>query len=187
MSLEFWMSLTAILLALLSLGLQALSTWRERVSLKVEQDKVHEAYSFPLMYYDRYDCLFFRLSISNKAKSDVSIAKIVLRGKDGKSYLPEEYTIPDLHNENGLSFVNRNDTMHYDFFNLRSENILDQLRIPAYGHVSGFVVFLDGPVIASGSESFKVEVQTPTKVYTTMVTVEKLPENLTPSNAVKSK
>lgn len=186
MSLEFWMGLSGILLALLSLSVQALSTWRERVSLKVEQDKDHEAYSFPLMYIDRYDILFFRLSISNKTKTEVSIAKIALRGKDGKSYSPEEYTIPDFRNENGISFENSNDTRHYVVFDLRSENILDQLRIPAYGHVSGFVVFLHGPVIASGSETFKVEVKTPTKVYTTKVTVEKLPENLLPSHALKS-
>ena len=184
MSLEFWMSLTAIVLALLSLGFQALSTWRERVCLKVEQDKDHEAYSFPLMYIDRYDILFFRLSISNKAKSDVSIAKIVLRGKDGRSYLPEEYDLPDNHNKSGISFIMQDDSNHYLWFNLRSENILDQLRIPAYGHVSGFVVFLNGPIVASASETFKVEVLTSTKVYTTMVTVEKLPENLIPSHAL---
>jgi len=186
MSREFWMSLSGILLALLSLVVQALSTWRERVSLKVVQDKDHEAYSFPLMYIDRYDILFFRLAISNKAKSDVSVAKIVLRGKDGKSYLPEEYDLPDNLCKSGISFMMQDDSSHCLWVNLRSENILDQLRIPAYGHVSGFVVFLNGPVIASGSESFKVEVQTPTKVYTTTVTVEKLPENLIPCHAVKS-
>ncbi len=184
MSLELKIGLIALLLSLLSLSLQALSIWRERVSLSVEQDLSEDAYAFPFVMYDRYDCLFFRMLISNKANSEVSVTRIVLIDKQGKKYTPESYDVPDYRNKDGISLKLKNDDQHYIPYNLRSENILDQLRIPPYGHVSGFAVFLHGPVIEK-EEIFSVDVQTPVKKYRMKVKVSPLPNTIIPDHIPK--
>lgn len=186
MSLEFYMSLAGILMSLLALYLHALNAWRNRVSLRVTQDDAREAWAFPFVMYEPYDCLFFGLRIENRAKTDVSVSEIVLYASDGTAFRPEPFHVVDFHNPNGISLYERDDTSRFWMLDLQSDNILNNLRIPGHGCVSGFAVFLHGPVLSSQVQHFKLKVRTPTKSYRVKVKVSKLPDTLRPYHESKS-
>ncbi|EKO1913589.1 hypothetical protein PZQ55_002676 [Clostridium botulinum] len=168
----------ALLISLINLYLYYRTIKNEKVNLQIEQDN-EDAYSFTFTWYKKYDCVFFHVSINNTSKSDTSISKITLTDNLGNIYTPSQYDIGDYHNDDGLSLYEKNDSGIYYAYNLKSDNLLNELRVPSFGHISGYLVFMNFPPI-SESTIVKLTLHTPTEIFSENIAISPLPDNITP-------
>lgn len=169
----------ALLISLINLYLYYRTIKNEKINLKIEQD-TEDAYSFAFTWYQKYNCVFFHVSINNNSKSDTSISKITLTDNLGNIYTPSEYDIGDFHNDNGLSLYDKDDSDIYYTYNLKSDNLLNELRIPSFGHISGYLVFMNFPPISENT-IVKLTLYTPTEIFDKNIAISPLPNNITPN------
>lgn len=170
----------ALAISIINLYLYYRTIRKEKVKLLIEQDS-DEAYCFSFAWYQRYNCLFFHINISNSSKSDTSISKITLTDKEGNSYMPSQYNINDRFNDNGITLLFKNNSNEGLKFNLKSENLLKSLRIQSYGNINGFLVFFDVPIIKE-KETYTLNIYTPSKNFKKDIIISPLPNNLKPIN-----
>lgn len=170
-------SIIALIFSFLSLVLHFRSHIKENVKLKVSQIDENEAYCFAFTRYEKYQCLFFYVDISNPSKTDVSISRTTLLDKYGNTYTPSHYDIGDTYNENGLTLHHKDEQFQAHLFNLKSENILNNLRVPSNGNICGYLVFFNVPIIDK-PEKYTLKIKTPNKSFKKSIVVNPLPDNL---------
>ncbi len=168
----------ALFISLVNLFLYYRSLKKETVKLKIYQDN-DEAYSFSFTIYQKYKCLFFHVNIENLSKTDASISKLFITDKFGNDYFPSEFNIGDYHNENGITLYTSDDKSDGYRYNLKSENLLNNLRVKSHGNISGFLVFLNFPVITT-NDAVTLNIQTPTKSFKQTIHINPLPDTLRP-------
>lgn len=170
----------ALIISVINLFLYYKTIKKEKVKLLVEQDS-DESYSFSFVWFQRFNIVFFHVSINNVSKSDTSISKIKLCTESNNIYFPSEYKIKDHFNENGITLYTNKEHTEGLKFDLASDNLLNNLRIPAYGNINGYLVFFGVPVI-SQDKIFNLIIETPTKCFKKEIKVSPLPQNLSPLN-----
>lgn len=174
--------IAALLLSLVNLYLYYKTLKKERVKLRIHQDH-DEAFSFHFIWYDHYDCLFFHVNIENLSKTETSITRIIVTDKSKNKYIPSKYDVgADPFNENGITLYPTDESEGIIYpFDLRTDNLMNNLRIPSYGNVSGFIVLLDFPVINT-DEIVKLTIYTPTKTFKKDIHISPLPDTIKPEN-----
>ena len=180
-------ALIALAIALFDLVLHAFEFWRERTGLRISQVTDDYAYSFGFIWYQTYECLFFKLRIENKTKTPVTVSRFFLEDSKGKTYEPSMYELSDHYNEKGMSLLYRDNSRMYEAVNLKTENLLNDLRIVDHGCNAGYLLFYGVPVIEKQTETFILHVHTPNKRYKERILIKKLPDNLKPYHEIKAK
>ncbi|MEG2811731.1 MAG: hypothetical protein RR912_04360 [Clostridium sp.] len=173
------LAIIALLISLSSLAISLRNLWKERINLKISNDP-SESFCFGFIYYDKYKLLFTKLDIINLSKTDTSINRIILID-NGKEIDASPYNIGDTHNENGITLYNTENPSRGVIYNLKSENLLNNLRISSNGHISGYVTFFDVNLISSEKE-YTLIVKTPNKDFSTKIKCSPLPGNLKPKH-----
>lgn len=170
----------AFCVALVDLVLHVIAHRKEKVRLRIIQIPDSASYSFSLTWYERYDLLFFQVRIDNLSRQPVTLADIKLIAPDGKPYPAAEYALGDHHNERGLTLYNPADRHRGNYFNLKTENLLSDVRFEANDSKSGYLVFFGVPPVKTASSKFKLSVQAGRKQFSVPIVVAPLPDSLSP-------
>lgn len=175
-------AIIALLFSCISLIFNWHTKFREKVKLLIEQD-FDNAFCLEFTWYQKYKCAFLYVCISNKSKSPVSISKITISDKSNNQFQAGHYNGGDLRNDNGLTLyknAGNKPTTEGFFYNIKSENILNNLRIDSFGVIQGYLYFDDFPQFKEKSKQFILNVFTPSKSFSKEVTLFNLPEDIEP-------
>lgn len=187
---EHWdpvLTACAFVISLFDLCLHIASRLKDNVRLQVMQTPNSDAYSFPLVWYDRYDLLFCNVQITNLSRQPVTLADIRLISPDGTSYPAEEYTLGDHHNPSGLTLYNPADRNRGCKYNLKTENLLSNLRFDVNDSRNGYLIFFGVPPIKAETSKFRITARAGKKHYSVRINVSPLPDNLKPWNDLPRK
>lgn len=181
------LTIGAFCVSLVDLVLHIISHRKENVQLRIAQIPSSAAYSFSLTWYSRYDLLFCKLRIDNMSRQPITLSDIRLIAPDGNSYVASEYTLGDHFNENGLTLHDPADRRQGMFFNLKTENLLSDVRFEANDTKSGYLVFFGVPPVNTAGSHFKLSVCAGKKHYSAPISVSPLPDDLRPWSDLPSR
>lgn len=173
----------ALIISFISLIISLTNTFKEVVRLKITYN-MDEALCVGFMYYQPYKIIFLDINIENKSKSEVTISSITLSNSD-ECYSASLYDISDRHNENGLTLYSKDKFNSGYFYNLKSENIMNNPRLRSNDHIDGYVVFFDVNLITKDTE-YKLTVHTPNNKFSIPVIVKPIPPDMKPLNELNS-
>lgn len=170
--------LFALSISFISLALSLHSKFKERIKIKIDYNP-EDSLCFGFIYYDIYKILFAKIDIVNLSNTPVSISKIYLKDSTGNTFISTSYDIGDSFNKNGITLYNKDDPSHGNLHNLKSENILNNLRLDSYGNLSGYAVFFNVEPIQTPT-SFTIFIEVSNKTFSKNITISPLPDNLKP-------
>ncbi|WP_368488474.1 hypothetical protein [Clostridium sp. BJN0013] len=176
------LSIFALLISLISITISIKVYLRSKIDLKISSNS-EDNFSIGFNLYKEYKLIILYLSISNNSTSAVDISQIRLVHSN-KFYLASKIELADYYNSNGITLINSNSSEHM-LFDITTDNILNNPRIQSYGTIHGFAVFENVNLIQH-PQKFKLIVDTPSKSFRTLVTVNPCPDNFHPINPLKS-
>lgn len=155
---------------------------KERVRLRIRQVADSPAYNFGFVWYERYQCAFFRVRIENLSLTPITIAAFELLCPDGTRLHASQYDIGDPYNPDGLTLIERNDSHLGQKFNLKSENALNRMRYDGHDSADCYLVFFDVPAIVGKNLKYTLVTHVPHKTYRTKLIATPLPDHLRPQH-----
>lgn len=171
-------ALIALFISCASFFLSLKNYLKSVVKFKISYD-IDSSFSCGFMNYEPYKLIIVNLTIENNSTSAIDITKIKLI--DEKNiYISSKIEISDTYNKNGISLIN-SDESRYEPFDISSENILNNTRIPSYGVLSGFAVFKDIEPLKE-PKNYKLVIDTPSKSFSKSITVNPLTGEFHPIN-----
>lgn len=177
-----WISLLSLFISISC----AYITWKgylkSRVKLKIIS--LDQNYSLGYTYYRKRIILFIHLKIDNISTSDTDISGAEIE-YEGQIYHAEAFPSDwcNSNSEHDLIFNYKDDLTLRPYFDLRRENLLFQ-RVIYQGTVSGYLTFLDFPLIESDVK-LKLLVHTPIKSFKCVINVSPFPDNILVENRIR--
>ena len=167
----------ALLLAVLDLYLH----WHyNHIRFVIRQEDGLPAYNLGFTWYQKYQMVFFPLTIENRSQTAATVSQFTLLCPDGARLRPSAYRLKDSGGHKDLTLKGDSVFDPARSIPLETKDLLNHLRFEAHDAVSGYLVFMEVAPLAGHSGRYTLITQVGRKSFRTRLEARPLPSGLKP-------
>lgn len=170
-------AVVALLLALLDLYLH----WHyNHIRFVIRQESGLPAYNLGFTRFQKYQMVFFPLTVENRSQSAATVSQFTLLCPDGSMLCPSAYRLKDAGGHADLTLKGDGVFDPAQSVPLETEDLLNHLRFEAHDAASGYLVFFGIAPLTGSSGRYTLVTRVGRKSFRTRLEARPLPSGLRP-------